>query len=185
MMNGEQEGTYTKGQPLPNLKYARFYTLIPFDIDNDGTLEWTGLGDEFRLHVWDRQGNVIWSGDKNLGGTNNAIAVGNAPRGDPPPRIMFHSRLLATDIDGDGSRDVVAIKNIPLVKHVANFRVYTKSNIVAYRVEGASLSPAWTTADIDWCLTDMQVHDHTLFLAAQKGKILNIGKESGQIMWFE
>jgi len=31
----------------------------------------------------------------------------------------------------------------------------------------------------------MQVYGNTLFLAAQKGKIAKIGKESGQIMWFE
>jgi len=66
-----------------------------------------------------------------------------------------------------------------------NIKIYTKSNIIAYRREGTRLSPAWTTEDIDWCVTDMQVHGQSLFLAAQKGKVIIITKGSGCIMWFE
>ena len=181
----ENEGKFTKRERLPEFKGARFYTLALFDTDMDGDPEWIGLGDESRLYVWDKQGAILWNGDKHLGGTNNAILLGNAPPGDPPPRIAFNSRLLVTDIDGDGKREILAIKNIPLVEHVVNFKVYTKSNLIAYRVEGTRLSPAWTTSDIDWCVTDMQVEGQTLFIAAQKGKVANIGKGSSQIMWFE
>jgi len=185
VMNYENEGKLTKKEQLPKLKGVQFYTLASFDIDQDGNPEWLGLGEESRLYVWDKQGEVLWSGDKHLGGTNNAIALGNTEPGNPPPRIAFNSRLLITDIDGDGKREILAIKNIPLVEHVLHFKVYTKSLLIVYRVEGQRLSPAWTTGDIDWCLTDMQVQGRTLFLAAQKGKISNIGKESSQIMWFE
>jgi len=184
-MNYENKGKLTKKERLPKLKGAQFYTLALFDTDKDGDPEWIGLGEESRLYVWDKQGEALWSGDKHLGGTNNAIALGNAEPGEPPPRIAFNTRLLVTDIDGDGKREILAIKNIPLVEHVLNFKVYTKSLLIVYRTEGQRLSPAWTTMDIDWCLTDMQVQGQTLFLAAQKGKITNIGKESSQIMWFE
>jgi hypothetical protein len=186
MMNHGNKGKLTKGKQLPKLKGAHFYTLALFDIDEDGTPEWIGFGKESRLYAWDKQGEVLWSGDKHLGGTNNAIRSGEPTgRGDPPPRITFNSRLLATDIDGDGKKEIVAIKNIPLIKHVSNLKIYTKANLIAYRVEDGRLSPAFTTRDIGWCLTDMQVYGNTLFLAAQKGKIAKIGKESGQIMWFE
>jgi len=185
IMDYENEGKLTKKERLPKLKGAQFYTLAIFDTDKDGAPEWIGLGDESRLYVWDKQGEVLWSGDKHLGGTNNAIALGDAEPGDPPPRIAFNTRLLITDIDGDGDREILAIKNIPLVEHVLHFKVYTKSLLIVYRIESQRLSPAWTTGDIDWCLTDMQAQGQTLFLAAQKGKILNVGKESSQIMWFE
>ena len=185
VMNYDKEGKLTKGEQLPKLKGAQFYTLVSFDIDQDGNPEWLGLGDESRLYVWDKQGEVLWSGDKHLGGTNNAIGIGDSEPGEPPPRIAFNSRLLITDIDGDGKREILAIINIPLVEHLRHFKVYTKSLLIVYRIEGQRLSPAWTTGNIDWCLTDMQVQGQTLFLAAQKGKIANVGKESGQIMWFE
>jgi len=186
IMNYGEGGKLTKGEKLPELKEVQFYTLALFDTDKDGDSEWIGLGDESRLYVWDKQGEVLWRGDKHLGGTNNAIALGDAAPGEPPPRIAFNSRLLITDIDGDGKKEILAIKNIPLIEHVVNFKVYTKSLLIVYRIEeGQRLSPAWTTGDIDWCLTDMQAQGQTLFLAAQKGKISNVGKGSSQIMWFE
>jgi len=180
----------TKREQLPTLRGVQFYTLTLSDLDGNGEAEWLGLGEpglneQSTLYVWDKQGDILWSGDKKLGGTNNAILLGEAPFGDPPPRISFNSRLLVTDIDGDGSNELLAIKNIPLVKHVVNFVIYKKSNLIAYRVQGTSLSPAWTTTDIDYCLVDMQAENGKLFLAAQKGRVSNIGKGSGLIMWFE
>jgi len=184
-MNYDKEGKVTKGERLPKLRGVQLNTLALFDLDRDGDPEFLGLGEDSRLHVWDKGGNTLWSGDKRLGGTNNAIRLGSAHPDDAPPRIPFNSRLLITDIDGDGNREILAIKNIPLVEHLLDFKVFTKSNLIAYRVEGTSLFPAWTTGDIDYCLTDMQAEGRVLFLAAQKGKMTNIGKGSGLIMWFE
>ena len=184
-------GKLTKGEKLPELKGGQFYTLALFDLDKDQEAEWIGLGEpnlggESNLYVWDRAGAIIWSGKKGLGGTNNAIKLeeGNF-EGDLPPKIFFNSRLVIADIDGDGEKDILAIKNITPIEYLQNIKVYTKANLIAYRREGLSLSPAWTTGDIDWCLTDITVQGNTLFLAAQKGKISNIGKGSSQIMWFE
>lgn len=92
---------------------------------------------------------------------------------------------MITDIDGDANREILAIKNIPLLKYLDNIKIYTKSRLIAYRIEGASLSPAWASMDIDWCLTDMQLQGQNLFLAAQKGKWSHLSKGSSQIMWFE
>jgi len=58
-----------------------------------------------------------------------------------------------------------------MVKHMQNIKIYTKANIIAYRREGTRLSPAWTTRDIHWCVTDMQAQGQSLFLAAHKGKV--------------
>ena len=185
IMDYEKPGKPTKKEPLPKLKGARFYSLARFDLNEDGEPEWLGLGDESRLYVWDKQGDVIWNGDKHLGGTNNAIRLGDAPSGDPLPRISFESRLLITDIDGDGKKEVLAIKNIPIVEHLLGFKVYTKSQLMAYSIEGTELFPAWATGDIGYCLTGMQADGQAIYLAAQKGRITNVGKGSGCIMWFE
>ncbi len=185
VMNYDQKGKFTQSEQLPELRGVQFYTLTFFDFDKDKEAEWLGLGEESRLYVWDNQGDTMWSGDKHLGGTNNSIRLGDMPRGDLPPRIAFNSRLLVTDIDGDGKKEILAIKNIPLIEHTLDFKVYTKSNLIAYRVEGTSLFPAWTTRDIDYCLMDTQMEGSTLFLAAQKAKMTAFTKGSGLIMWFE
>jgi len=189
-MHYDERGKFIKGEQLPKMKGAQFYTLIRSDLNQDGTHEWVGLGepgldDKSRLHMWGERGQILWQGQKQLGGTNNAIRVGEPEPDGLPPRIFFNSRLVLADIDGDGRKDVVAPENIPMIERLLNFKVYVKSRLIAYRVEDAALSPAWSTADIDYCVTDMQSDSRALFLAAHRGKVSNIGKESGVIMWFE
>ena len=189
-MQHDKKGELAKSEALPEMKGAQFYTLLSLDLDADGNPEWLGFGepnldDKSRLHVWGERGQLLWRGKRELGGTNNAIRTGEAAPEGLPPRISFNSRLLVADIDGDGRRDVVALENIPMIGKLLNFKVYVKSQLIAYRVEGTRLSPAWTTGEIDYCVTDMQVEGQSLFLAAHKGKISNIGKKSGSIMWFE
>lgn len=186
----DEHGELIEGEELPEMRGAQFYTLIRSDLDKDGSLEWLGFGeanlyDQARIHLWSKQGELLWRGEIDLGGTSNAIRVGEKSPEGLPPRISFNSRLVFTDIDGDGKKEVVTLSNTPMIKESLNFKVYVKSHLIAYRVEGTTLSPAWTTGEIDYCVTEMQTEGKSLFLAAHKGKVSNIGKKSGLIMWFE
>ena len=178
--------TLTRTAKLPTLRGVQFYTLTRYDLDGDGNHEWLGLRDDERLYVWDQNGAVLWKGDEKIAGTNNAINIGEVhSRGDDPPRVPLDSRLLITDIDGDGINEILATKNIPLVKYVEGLKIYTKSHLIAFRIEGTDLVPAWTTRQIDYCLVGIQAEGSALFLAAQKPKLTAFGKGSGLIMWFE
>jgi len=186
LMGYDSGGSLTRGDELPRIRDAQLYTLAHYDLDSDGNHEWLGLGEDSRLYVWDQQGQVLWKGDKKIGGTNNAINIGEAIGYDEdPPLVPFNSRPLITDIDGDGNREIIVIKNIPHVSFMPNLGAYTKSNLIAFRIEGTSLSPAWTTGEIDYCLVDTHMEGSTLFLAAQKPKTTAFSSGSGLIMWFE
>jgi hypothetical protein len=178
--------TLSRSEELSTPRAVQFYALTRYDLDGDGNYEWLGLRDDERLYVWDENGEVLWKGDEQIGGTNNAISIGE-PRGPgyDPPRVPMNSRLLITDIDGDGKGEVLATKNIPLVKYVKDLKVYFKSHLIAFRIEGTSLVPAWTTRQIDYCLVDIQAAGPALFLAGQKPKVTAFGEGSGLIMWFE
>jgi hypothetical protein len=193
VMNPGKNGKFNKKKPLSAPKGVQFYTLACYDLDKDGEAEWfglkkPGLTEEAGLIVWDKQGKIIWSGKKKLGGTNNAVRTDKdiPGRGDLSPRVYFNSRLIITDIDGDGRHEVLAVKNIPIVKHAEEFRVYKKAKLTAFTIEGANLVPAWTTRELSYCITDIQAEGGTLYIAAQKGKILEVfTKEYGYIMWFK
>jgi len=171
-------------EPLPSLKGARFYSLAAIDMNGDGGPEWIGLGIESKLYVWDGEGNVLWSGSEDLGGSNNFIRIGAPTEADSEPKLTFESRILVTDINGDGKKEVLTIKNIPFVKNLLDFKFYNKSKLIAYDVDGTDLYPAWVSGEINFCVTDMQVDGRDLYLAAQKEKLMNIGEGSGRIMWF-
>ena len=192
VMTPDKEGKFTQKEPLPAPKGVQFYTLARYDLNKDGAAEWfglqkPGLREQAGLIVWDSGGNIVWSGNKKLGGTNNAIRTGERTgQGDPPPRVSFNSRLVVTDIDGDGRHEVLAAENISLIEQTQDFRVYTKAKLTAFTIEGASLVPAWTTRELSYCITDIQAEGGTLFLAAHKGSVVKVlTKEYGYIMWFK
>jgi hypothetical protein len=192
MMTPDNEGKFNKKAALPAPKGVQFYTLARYDLDKDGAAEWfglqkPGLTEQAGLIVWDSGGNVLWSGNKKLGGTNNAVRSGETTsKGDPRPRVSFNSRLVITDVDGDGKPEVLAVTNTPLIEQTQNFRVYAKAVLTAFTIEGASLVPAWSTREISYCITDIQAEGGTLYVAAQKGKVIEVfTKEYGYIMWFK
>jgi len=189
-MKYDKNAGLTKSKALPPMKGAQFYTLLSPHPDPDESTEWIGLGEpdlneKSKLHLWGRGGAALWRGKRNLGGTNNAIRLGNSPRGDLPPRITFNSRLLLTDVDGDGSKEILAVENIPLMEHARDFKVYTKSRLIAYERQDSGFLPRWETGKIDYAVTELQASEQALFLSDHKAQIANIGKKSSLILWFE
>ena len=171
-------------------KGAQFYTITPYDLNKDGSLEFIGLGppdfgDKGYLYVWDRNGEALWRNDEKIGGTNNVIEFGKTITGDDvQPRSYMNSRVVVTDIDGDGKNEVLAVKSTSMLKYL-NILIYIKSKLTAYSIQGMELVPAWTTRNISYCITDMQARGGTLYLAGQKGRWSELGKGSGAVMWFE
>jgi len=184
LMGYDASGRLKELRRLPEIKGVRFYSLTPYDLNKDGSPEFIGLGENNCLHVWGGNGEVLWKEDESIGGTNNRIQVGDVPNYESKPWVDINSRLAVTDIDGDGKKEVVAVKNIPLVGHIQNMLVYVKAQLVAYRIEGATLTRGWTTRTIPYCVTDLQATRGTLFVAAQKGRFSRIGPGKGRIMWF-
>lgn len=185
LMGYDKAGKLIKIKALPTMKDARFYTLTPYDPNRYGKPEYIGLGQGNTLQVWGSDGSVLWSEDQEIGGTNNAISVGQGSPGEAPPRIPFNSRLVIADIEGNGKEDLVAVRNIPLIGHLMHFKVYMKSQLIAYRMDGATLTRGWDTREIPYCIADIQVVGKTLFLAAQKGKITKIFSGNSKIFWFD
>lgn len=174
-----------KLERLPQLKKARFYTIIPYDINKDAKPEFIGLGEYDSLHIWENNGKVLWKEDNSIGGTNNAMQIGEpSGPGESKPWVYINSRLVMTDIDGDGRKDLIAVKNRPLIGGIENMLVYTKGRLLGYKLQGGSLVRAWITKQIPYCITDIQVSKNFLFIAAQKGRLKRFGKGRSHIMWF-
>jgi hypothetical protein len=93
------------------------------------------------------------------------------------------------DVDRDGKKEVLAVKNIHSMPVVGDFldsyKIYDKAKLNAYKIKGRTLVPAWTSKEIDLSISDMQTDGRTLFLAKQKARINYFSKGSGGIVWFE
>jgi TolB-like protein len=193
-MEYDQEGKLTRQESLEKLKGLQFYTLTVLDMDRDGQMEFIGLNKDSYLLVWDSEGNKLWYSDKALGGTNNAIGTGylsdeyTSPN-DPEFLVLFNSRMVIMDIDGDGKQELLAVKNIPslgaLGEYRGSFKSYDKAKLNAYKINGRSLVPAWTSKEFDLSISDMQTDGRTLFLAKLKPQATKFSKGKGGIAWFD
>ncbi len=180
-----RDGKLVKKEPLPDLKEAQFYTLSTIDLNQDTIPEFVGLGQAGQLHVWNRQGDVLWRDDNKIGGTNNTVRPGLDPTDTLVPLLNLDSRIVVGDIDKDGKKEIIVVHNTASFDFAENLRLFEKSSLLAYRAAGNGLSSAWKTPAINYCTMDIQVVNSTLFLAVQKGSRSMIDEGSGQIMWFK
>jgi TolB-like protein len=176
----------TKGDSIP-LETAQLFTLAVADLNRDGTLEFLGLNERNYLHVWSMDGKVLWKGNKELGGSNNAVEIGNVEgQGDLAPRTEINGRVLVADVDNDGNKEVIAVKNIAIMDILERLRVYKTSRLIAYSVDkGTTLSRAWTTREIQYAIEDIQKEGTAIYLAGLKGQLSKMSAEKSRIMWFE
>jgi len=166
-------------------KGVQFYTLMQYDLDGDGGREFLGLSDRAYLHVWNAAGKNVFTSADDMGGTNNAYKIGQVTKELTPNRIPFNSQPEVMDIDGDGTKEVLAIKNIPIIDHLTNLKLYQNSKLYAYKVEGDSLSSEWATGELKYAITDVKAVGETLYVAFLEGKFFKLNKARGRIMWFE
>ncbi len=185
-MEVDSDHKMTRGKEIP-LEKAQLYTLTAADLNRDGTLEFLGLNDRNYLHVWTVDGKVLWSETKELGGSNNAVEVGDvAGQGDLAPRTEINGRVLVADVDNDGKREVIAARNIAIMDVLERLRVYKTSRLIAYSVgEGTTLNRAWTTREIQYAIADLQKEGTAIYIAGQQGQHSRLSSGKSQIMWFE
>jgi hypothetical protein len=186
---GYDQGKLVKKDPLPDLKGAQLYTLALFDFDRDGKLDLLGLGarsltEGSLMYVWDMQGNILAKANEPVGGTNNAIRYGSHNPDDQPPRVLFNSKIVAMDVDGDGKKEILTVSNSAIVSRI-DFFLYVDGNVVAFKPEGGALIQTYKSGKIKYCLTDMQVQGDRLYLAAQEGEMATFTEGAGRIIWFE
>jgi hypothetical protein len=180
------DGKLEIGRKIPGLADVRIYSLARADLDGNGVPEWIGVGKDKRLTLWGPDGAELWRGSTRMSGTNNTIHAGETTGpGDTPPSVEFDPRVVVTDLDEDGSYEVLAVRNVPVSERVMEFLLYLKSKITGYRMEGGRLVTAWNTREIPYCLTDLKVYDGTIYLSAEEGKFDKITEGSGRILWFD
>ncbi len=168
------------------LEGALIYTLAIADLNRDGHVEFLGLDKSRHLTIWDQNGKSLWQGNQVLGGSNNIVELGDRPgQGDDMPMTELNGRVIVADIDGDGTEEVIAFRNIADIEFLERFRVYKKSRLFAYKVEGLTLERAWSTREIRYAMADIQKEGRTIYLAGHKGERSKMGVGSSRIMWFE
>lgn len=107
---------------------------------------------------------LLWRSDEVYGGSNStftpAYAAGTRSMSDAPDAIYMNPRILTYDLNKDGKKEVIVIKNISAMGRVLkNMPLFTSSEVYNLEWDGIGLAEVWRTKKISGYVADYQIRD--------------------------
>jgi TolB-like protein len=117
-----------------------------------------------QIHVLGGSEDLIWKSAEVFGGTTNyfdyAKKMSGSFENDIPDNAYINMRILTYDINRDGKREVVIVKNISSIGRVLkNLKSFTQSEIYDLEWDGLGLVENWKTKRIQGYVADYQIKD--------------------------
>jgi TolB-like protein len=107
---------------------------------------------------------LIWRSDEVYGGSNSsftpAFAAGTRSMADAPDSIYMKPRILTYDLNKDGKKKVIVIKNLSTMGRVLkNMPLFTSAEVYNLEWDGIGLDEVWRTKKISGYVADYQIKD--------------------------
>jgi TolB-like protein len=157
--------SFKKGPKMDFPAGTKIFGFTVADIRSTGTLDMVKLEDFERLTILSKDGKFQWRSSARFGGTNiyydtlktrDAMAT---PRERIPSRQYIPGRILIRDLNGSGTPEVIAYRNIPTGKLSQRTRSFETGEIYSLVWEEDNLITDWKTREINGYITDYQVKD--------------------------
>jgi len=153
------DGTFTETKPFTVPEEFNLFDFIRVDLEHNGSLEFIGLTVDNRLVVMNQEGGLLWSSEQGYGASRLFLgATETNMEEDFMPRYL-HLRLIARDLDGDGTPEIIVGKNrmSSTVKYFQRLRFFKGSSINALLWDGSKMTSFWETKTIPGYVTDYQL----------------------------
>ena len=107
---------------------------------------------------------LIWRSDEQFGGSNSsfspAYASGTRSMADAPDLIFMKPRIHTYDLNRDGKKKVIVVKNISgLGRVMKNMQLFTSAEVYNLEWDGLGLAEVWRTRKISGYVADYQIKD--------------------------
>lgn len=171
-----EKGTYHEGKQMLIPEGLSVFGVLLARIDSD--VERVVALDEYdhisifrktrkplsKIYVLGGSDDLIWTSDDVYGGSNTKIDFKRRSSGadseDVSGSVYVKERLFLYDINGDGTKELVIIKNLsPSGRILKNIRIFTRSEIYDLEWDGLGLAENWKTKKIQGYVADYQIKD--------------------------
>ncbi|MGE5856212.1 MAG: FG-GAP-like repeat-containing protein [Syntrophaceae bacterium] len=107
---------------------------------------------------------LIWRSDDVYGGSNSTFkpvyAAGTRSMVDEPDAIYMKPRILTYDLNKDGKKEVIVVKNLSAMGRVLkNMPLFTSAEVYNLEWDGLGLAEVWRTKKINGYVADYQIKD--------------------------
>lgn len=167
---------------LPVPSGVNIFDFAFADLDGDGEWEVVVLDKWNKLLVMKQSGKVLWKSEERYGATKRFIGGKSAMqmtqqtgarRGatrvvDGSTELLFEelfvpSRILVTDVDGDGIDDIIINANTSTwTSLVRSIQVFQSGTMLGMKWNGVGLQELWRTRKIDGYVVDYDARSHHL-----------------------
>jgi len=172
-----EDGKYRLGEKLMIPAGLSVYGLTLDSVDGRGVERIITFDENDYLRIYEKTSKLlihlqsfrtadelIWRSDEQYGGSNvsfaTAFAAGTRSMVDAPDHVYFKPRILTYDLNKDGKKEVIVIKNLSAMGRVLkNMPLFTSAEIYNLEWDGLGLSEVWRTKKISGYVADYQIRD--------------------------
>jgi len=140
------------------------------DVLNSGQQMILAFNSNEYLRLLDVNGNEEWSSSEPYGGSSSylepsaEIEAAKKTRSDPDPRaqnrLYLPQRILVTDLDKDGKKEVLVVKNIDTSGGAfSRIRIFKSGYFESLSWDNVGLSPKWRTRKFSGYISDYTLGD--------------------------
>lgn len=171
------DGKYRLGEKLMIPAGLSVYGLTLDSVDGTGVERIITFDENDYLRIYEKTSKLlihlqafrgaselIWRSDEQYGGSNSgfqpAYAAGTRSMVDAPDMIYMRPRIQTYDLNKDGKREVIVVKNISAMGRVMkNMQLFTSAEVYNLEWDGLGLAEVWRTKKISGYVADYQLKD--------------------------
>ncbi len=172
-----ENGQYVLGEKMQMPQGLSVYGLTMDAVDGTGIERVITFDENDYLRIYEKTNKLlihlqtvmgatelIWRSDEVYGGTNSsftpAFAAGTRSMADAPDSIYMKPRILTYDLNKDGKKKVIVIKNLSAMGRVLkNMPLFTSAEVYNLEWDGIGLDEVWRTKKISGYVADYQIKD--------------------------
>ncbi|MCW5201329.1 MAG: VCBS repeat-containing protein [Candidatus Electrothrix communis] len=160
----ESDGSLRKIKRLTFPPGFNIYDFITVDLNLDGALEFIGITRGNKLAVIDNSGRTLWKSEKNHGaskeilGTLTSTLDGDRNPTNNPEPIYLHSRIIAQDLNRDGTPEIIIGRNrLAAITFLKRLRSFEGSSVSALSWTDGTMKTIWETPRLPGYTVDFQL----------------------------
>ncbi len=135
-----------KGESVEVPAGFNLFDFIRVDFNQDSTPEFVGLKNNDQLVILDSNNTELWASKVSYGASKTSVGSITRDRAGDRTLTFIHSRLIARDINGDDSPEIIVGQNlVSTIQYVQQLRFFRGTSIVALDWTGSSMATLWET----------------------------------------
>ena len=156
-----RNGTYSPEKQYDLPPKMNLYEFTRGEIATTGEEILLSLTSGDNLKLQDKNGREVWVSEEVYGGSNNFIELpAEHDQAKDTEHIYLPLRIYLADVDNDGQKEIIAIKNKSLApRFFSGIRIYENGHIQCLALGNAGLQPKWQTQNAAGYISDLIIAD--------------------------